>query len=285
MSDRDKKLLVYLGALMILAAAYFLVGRPYLDKTEQLSNEKTQLQIELANKREAFEKQDEYRSGIENANNRIQEIIDKFPADNTDEKSIMFASHAEADIPIWFSQMSFATETQTLVNGEEVQSASDVEQEQLEENVAVAEGEEIPPEEEGGVRGETKESAVGDLIGRDTELGLSYQVEYKDLKKFLEYIRDYKDRLVIKDITLNYSEYSDLVSGNVTLSQYAIVGEGRTLPEVVTSRLLVRTTYSRIPTKADPSSIFWQISHQVSLTNSWAVSARRRLTNSVRTIS
>ena len=50
MSDRDKKLLVYLGALVILAAAYFLVGKPYLDKIDQLSTEKSQLQMELAQK-------------------------------------------------------------------------------------------------------------------------------------------------------------------------------------------------------------------------------------------
>lgn len=234
MSSRDKKLLVYLGALVILAAAYFLIGKPYLDKIDNLSNEKTLLQTELAQKREAYEKQDEYKAGIDNANQRMQEIIDRFPEDNTDEKSIMFASHAEADIPIWFSQMNFAEETQKLINGEEAQSASDAEQKQLEENVAAAEGEEVSVDEEGGSRGETSESAVGDLIGRDTELGLTFQVEYEEFKKFLAYIRDYEDRIVIKDIDVSYSSYSDLVTGTITLSQYAILGDGRELPEVIT---------------------------------------------------
>lgn len=238
MSERDKKLLVYLGALLILAAAYFLVGRPFLDKIDKLSTEKTQLESELAEKRRALENKEMYEQGIADSEARVQEIIDKFPEDNTDEKSIMFASRAEAEIPIWFSQMKFAEETQSLVNGGEVQSASDVEEQQLEENVAAAEGEEVPADEttdeEGGARGETSESRIGDLIGRDTELGLTFQVEYDNFKKFLEYIRDYEDRLVIKDIEVSYSSYSDLVAGTVTLSQYAIIGEGRELPEVVT---------------------------------------------------
>ena len=55
MSDRDKKLLVYLGALIIVAAAYFLVGRPFLDKIDQQSVEKAQLETELSQKREALE--------------------------------------------------------------------------------------------------------------------------------------------------------------------------------------------------------------------------------------
>lgn len=236
MSDRDKKLLVYLGALVILAAAYFLVGRPFLDKIDAQSVEKQQLESELRSKREAYENKDKYQKGIEDSNARIQEIISKFPEDNTDEKSVMFASHAEADIPIWFSQMKFAEEKQSLVGGGDVQSASDVEQQQLEENVAAAEGESGPSEggDNASARGGEHENAVGELIGRDTELGLVFQVEYDDFKKFLAYIRDYKDRLVIKDIEVTYSAYSDLVSGTMTLSQYAVLGEGRQLPEVVT---------------------------------------------------
>lgn len=236
MSDRDKKLLVYLGALIIVAAAYFLVGRPFLDKIDQQSVEKAQLETELSQKREAFEKQDEYKAGIESANAQMQEIIDKFPEDNTDEKSIMFASKAEVDIPIWFSQMKFAEQTEALVNGGEVQSASDVEQQQLEENVAAAEGEEVASDASSapGQEAVTTTSAIGDLIGRDTELGLTFQVEYDDFKKFLAYIRDYEDRIVIKDIDVTYSSLSDLVTGTMVLSQYAILGDDRILPDVIT---------------------------------------------------
>jgi len=239
MSDRDKRLLVYLGALIILAAAYIFVGRPYLDKMDRLSDENTTLRTELSQKREAFDKQGEYKEGIETARTQMQDIIAKFPEDNSDEKSIMFASHAESEIPIWFSQMKFAEETKTLVNGEEIQSASDVEQEQLEANVAAAEGEETPSESSsnGSADGEAESStsAVGDLIGRDTELGLTFEVEYDNFKKFLAYIRDYEDRIVIKDIDVTYSSYSNLVTGTVTLSQYAILGDDRVLPDVVTN--------------------------------------------------
>lgn len=237
MSERDKKLLVYLGALIILAAAYFFVGRPFLDKIDALSTEKTQLEQQLAEKRKALENKAVYEQGIVDSEAKIQEIIDKFPADNSDEKSIMFASHAEADIPIWFSQLRFAEETQTLVNGEEVQSASDVEQQQLEENIEAAEGDEVTEsadvdsEEVTSGRGD---STVGDLIGRDTELGLTFQVEYEEFKKFLAYIRDYEDRLVIKDIDVTYSQMSNLVSGTMVLSQYAILGDNRVLPDIDT---------------------------------------------------
>lgn len=236
MSDRDKKLLVYLGALIILAAAYFLVGKPFLDKIDQLSSEKSQLESELREKREAVENKPVYEQGIADANEKINAIMSEFPEDNSDEKSIMFASHAETDIPIWFSQMRFAEETKNMINGQETESASDVEQAQLEENVAAAEGEATPESgdgapEAGGERGGT---GIADLMYRDTELGLTFECKYDGFKKLLAYIRDYEDRIVIKDIDVSYSDMTGLVSGTMVLSQYAILGPNRELPEVET---------------------------------------------------
>ena len=245
MSDRDKKLLVYLGALLILAAAYFLVAKPYLDKIDQQSSEKMQLEGELKQKRDAFENKATYEQGIIEANNKIQAIIDEFPEDNSDEKSIMFASRAEAEVPIWFNQMKFAEETQNLISGQEgeggeTESASDAEQQQLEENVAAAEGEEVSDsgrgEGEGAPDAGGAEGGAGisDLMYRDTELGLTFETQYDGFKNLLAYIRDYEDRMVIKEIDVTYNDMTGLVSGSMVLSQYALLGPGRILPEVET---------------------------------------------------
>ena len=238
MSDRDKKLLVYLGALIILAAAYFLVGKPFMDKIDVLNDEKPQLEAELRQKREAYENKEQYEQGIEEANTRIQAIIDEFPEDNSDEKSIMFASHAETDIPIWFTQMKFAEETKNMINGQEGESASDVEQAQLEEDVAAAEGE-TAAEGEGGedepeATGSEGEAGISNLMYRDTELGLTFECKYDGFKNLLAYIRDYKDRMVIKDIDVSYNRETGLVAGDLVLSQYAVLGPDRILPEVET---------------------------------------------------
>lgn len=236
MSSRDKKLLVYLGALIILAAAYFLVGRPYLDKIDALSNERAQLDATLREKQEAFNNQEMYKTGVESAHKEIQEIIDQFPEDNSDEKSIMFLHHAEQDIPIWVSKIQFAEETQNMVNGEEVESASDAEQQQLEENVEAAEGEvQETGENDSGRGGETVDKSVLEgLISRDTEIGIEFSSQYEEFKKFLAHIRDYEDRIVIKDVELTYDQYAGLVRGSMVLSQYAVLGEGRVLPDVET---------------------------------------------------
>lgn len=237
MSDRDKKLLVYFGALIILAATYVFVGRPFLDKIDKLSEEKTQLEQELSQKRNAAANKEKYQQDIADAKVRISEIMDQFPEDNSDEKSIMFISHAEADVPIWFNQVKFAEETKNMINGEETDSASDEETATEEEAVAANEGENVEGEQSGdayesGVQ--TQNSFIADLMYRDTEIGLSFETQYDGFKNLLAYIRDYEDRMVIKDLEIQYDALGDLVSGTMILSQYAILGPDRVLPDVET---------------------------------------------------
>ncbi|MCR5473588.1 MAG: hypothetical protein K6F28_00140 [Lachnospiraceae bacterium] len=244
MSDRDKKLLVYLGALIILAGAYFLVGKPFLDKIDTISNEKTQLQSELAAKREAYENKATYEQGIVESDDRIQKILDRFPEDNTDEKTIMFVVNAEKEIPTWVPQINFAEVTENSIAG---QSASDVEAQAAQEAVdAVDEAESgetadsvspesSPMESEEGVSGRGDESgSIRDLVVKDTEIGLKFTSQYDGFKKWLAYLKDYEDRIVIKNIDVTYDPLTELVDGSMVLSQYALLGPGRVLPPVET---------------------------------------------------
>ncbi len=227
MSDRDKKLLIYLGALIILAVAYFLVGKPFLDKLDDVNYEKSQLQNELNEKRDLIARQDEFIKGIEEANAEMQNIIDQFPEDNTDEKSLMFISHAEQDIPAWVAQIKFAETSENSI-----ESASEQEAQAEAEAVAAAEGEEVS--EAAPEAAAVEESALKDLIGRNTEIGLKFMVKYKGFKDWIAYIRDYEDRMVIKEMEVEYDGAADLVEGTMTLSQYALLGPGRELPPVET---------------------------------------------------
>lgn len=246
MSERDKKLLIYVGALVILAAVYFLVGRPYLDKYNELVANKPNLEQTLAAKQEAYNNQGTYRDGIIQATNRIQQIMDMFPEDTADEKSIMFAAHAEEDVPMWFTSIKFADEIQMMINGEPVQSFSDEEEAKAQAQVAAAEdaveGDTAATEGEPAPEGESGQEAanesgnvgVGGIVWRDTEVGLDFQTQYEGFKDYLAYLRDYEDRLVIKTIDLSYNSEVDMVSGTMVLSQYALLGEDRVLPDVVT---------------------------------------------------
>ena len=235
MSDRDKKLLIYLGAVIIVAMAYFFVGRPYLDKLDKVNFEKSELQRELNAKRELVARQDEFISGIEESNAQMQKIIDQFPEDNSDEKSIMFVANAEKEIPTWVGQIKFAEIVESAIKPE---SASEQE--------AQAEAEAVAANEEGSEalseRG-TDENAPGQqesstglsgLMGRNTQLGLKFKSKYDGFKNLMAYVRDYEDRMVISEMEVTYDIVAGIVDGSMTLSQFALLGPGRELPAVET---------------------------------------------------
>lgn len=225
MSERDKKLLIYLGAFLVLAAAYFFVGKPFLDKIDKLTNEKIDLERELSKKEQASQRQDEYIQGIDEAKATFEKYFAEFPADNTDEKAIMFASKAEVEMPMWFSQIKFAEEEKMMINGSEAEGEEAVEA--SETTVDEASTEERSSDESG-----EKTSYLNDLMWRRTDLGLKFAVKYDGFKKFLAYIRDYDERIVIKELECEYE--NGIVKGSVILSQYAILGDDRELPDTVT---------------------------------------------------
>lgn len=227
MSERDKKLLVYLGAVIILAVAYFFVGRPYLDKIDQLTTEREQLEHTLAQKVSAYQKQADYEQGIADAIIEIQDILNKFPENNTDEKSIMFISETESEVAIWFNQVKFAEEVRMMVNSTEqtvdsVESAEQIIAEQQVQN------------QQNNNTGAYK-PVLTNMYWYKADLGLSFQTKYDSFKDYLAYIRDYEDRMIIKEMELSYDELSGMVNGSMVLSQYALLGEGRELLPVETN--------------------------------------------------
>lgn len=233
MSERDKKLLVYLGALLIIAAAYFFVAKPYLDKIDKLNVEKSELSVQLNEKINAISKQEEYKNRIDKSKEDIQKIIDKFPEDTSDEKSIMFVVNTEKDVPIWISNMQFAEDTQGLVSGQE--SASDAEQAALEEKIAANDETYEASESVSSVETvSNNDIGLDNLIGKTTLLNLTYTTNYSGFKNLLAYVRDYEDRMVISDLSVAFNPEVGTISGNIVLSQYAMLSPDRVLAEIET---------------------------------------------------
>lgn len=232
MSERDKKLLVYLGSLIILAAAYFLVGSPYMTKIEELESQKGSIQSELNEKQRAIDMQGEYAEKIESSKNSIRDIVERFPADNPQEKSIMFIYDTEKEIQIKIPQVNFSEATDSAI-GEISMSEEEAAAEQQAVDVA-----EEGNDESGIVAVEAEEQTEIDgiqgLMGKVTQLGINYSTNYDSFKDFIKYIRDYNERMVITSMDVVYEEGK--VSGTMILTQYALTGPGRVLEEVKTGK-------------------------------------------------
>lgn len=224
MSNRDKKLLVYLGTVIILAAAYYLVVSPVLSKIEVMNNHITELEEQLNKLQTIYNSREQYEADIVENQEICNELIAKFPSTITQEDTLVFLDNTEKEVPVTISSVNFGeivTAFGTEASGDAVYEDSP-DEEYSEEKV---ETDRIETNEDG-----SKVISFEDLtrlIGIKQDLTISFAAKYGDFAKFIEYIDANEKRMVLTSFSASYDESSDIVSGSANLSHYAVENYGK----------------------------------------------------------
>ena len=240
MNARDRKILIYLGALVIVALAYFFGVSPMLDKISAQTETNARLEVELRQKLETKANSEVFEQGIKDFNKEFKAILSEFPNGILDEKSLLFIADTESEIPIWLYEVKFATVTddfkKSIGGNDAAQQPAPAPTTEEEQDLGAqpAEGAQptdpaATPTAEQGVKTET---SLEGMYGIDYELGLAYKADYYTLKDFLNHINEYPERMVIKNMEGKYKADTDTIEGTITLSQYAISSPDRPMPNV-----------------------------------------------------
>lgn len=117
-SKRDKKLLIYVGSILLLVLVYFLFYRNMLDSNKKIEREISTLTEECDRLTALSAKAGEYTVETENMNKEISSILLKFPADMREEDSIVYGNTLElfsgmkiSYIGIGTKQLLYSTES------------------------------------------------------------------------------------------------------------------------------------------------------------------------------
>lgn len=213
LSERDKKLLLILVVVIIAAATYFFVVSPLTDATEALETEVAGLQDKNNYLDQLENSREEYVTGAKEFAQKKEEILAKYPSDMLQEASFQFLYNTELLIPMELSMATYGELATTAI------SAAPAEQ------AAPAEGTEAAPAE---TIVEPVTAVITDnLMGISEANDYTYTVGYTEFKDFLKYILDYDNRMVITSLTATYSAETDEMSGNFSMTHYAINGMGR----------------------------------------------------------
>ena len=213
-SARDKKLLVYLIAVSIIAGSYFFVAKPLLDKQAKLNEEISELQQKVTHYTEIYNNMDNYESQIAEAQTKYNETCNKLFGGLNQDNTIMMVKDLENATDVWIARLSFTEED--VVFGEEIADATA-------EGSETTEGAEIAEGTEAAVA-DGSEAAPASMQGVRQDLNIDYAASYDNFKRFIEYIENHDERLFISSINATYSVDSGLVGGSMVLSQYAILG-------------------------------------------------------------
>ena len=232
LSERDRKLLLILVIVIIVCAPYFFVIQPLMDKVDSLGKEISDLNAQVKYREELALMEEEYGKAAEQMAAMETELLSKFPSDLPQEASILFIHNTEQMIPISLYQVAFGDDVAAQVTS--------TAEEQAIEDVEAETGDTTQTEV---IEDNTQTTSLGlGLTGIQTQTRFAYDAGYEEFKDFLKYIADYHDRMVITELEASYSGEMNLVSGNLTLSQYALKGEGRNTVQFLEPNMIQGTT-------------------------------------------
>lgn len=220
LTERDKTLLFILAVICIPCFPYFFAVQPYAEKTHQLENEVKELQMRKNQLLELENRREEFTEGIQQAKESREELLTRFPSQLPQEGSILFLHNTEERIPITLSQVAFEMEEIQIITGNEAAAPEDAAGQTAGGNGEVSQAGEAET-------GSESTAAVSNLAGACAGSQIIYSAGYENLKDFLEFILNYKDRMVISSLNAVYSADMNVVTGNLTLRQYAIKGGDR----------------------------------------------------------
>ncbi len=205
-SDRDIKLIYVVLSLAIILCGYFFGFRKLTAANEQLDDEISKLKTRHATLRTMEKNAKKYSDDTVVYNDNYDKIISRFDTGYSQEYSILFIKELESKVDTWLSQAGLA-QTENIYTFGQVKSTN--------------------PGSEAGV---TVYSS--DYKGYKTVLTLTYQTSYENFKDLIEYINNYKYKCTIDSMSMSYNSESDVVSGALVVSQYAITGKDRKFSNV-----------------------------------------------------
>lgn len=247
-SARDKKLLVYLIAISIIAGSYFFVAKPLLDKQAKLNEEIRELQQKVTHYTDIYNNMDNYESQIAEAQTKYNETCNKLFGGLNQDNTIMMVKDLENATDVWIARLSFTEED--VVFGEENDEAAEG------DVAADATGEVATNDAAEVATADGSEAAPASMQGVRQDLNIDYAASYDNFKRFIEYIENHDERLFISSINATYSVDSGLVGGSMVLSQYAILGTDKEYkaPEINNVTLGTDTIFKTGTTLLAPDS-------------------------------
>lgn len=197
-SNRDKKLLLIVGSILVIVVAYFAINMKLEVLNDKYNAQITKLEKQAKDLEEKTRNEDKYISDTNEYNQETSNILSNYSAGNTRPYVLNFLNTIEQTTGIWLRSVAFQTPATIYTFGTLTPS---------------------------NPTGETNYST--DMKGCSQGLIVSYEGSYEEWKNFISYVNSYFSKNTIDTISASYDEASGVVSGTVTITMYYITGTDR----------------------------------------------------------
>lgn len=192
-SDRDKKIIMFIILLAIILLPIFLFIRPKNQSIKDLDTELVTLNERYDYLKDLYSKKDFYEAETLAFMEKREALIDGYAQGIKQENTILFLRDIELEYPILMATEGFGGYEKTRVTDGYV-------------------------DENGNV--------VGDLTAVVSNTTVSFNCEYDQIVRFLDSVFGNKDKMTVPSINFAYDNAGHFV-GNFVLREYAFEGSGR----------------------------------------------------------
>lgn len=202
MKDNEKKALLFVGIVSVIALPYFFYSKQAKIDTETIKAENDALQTRYDQLLEMNQNREFYLSEIERYNKERDEIIALYPSYIDQAKYTMFLLNTEYSsvtkneetgeyewvYPFRFDSVGYGANMETPISGEEAET---------------------------------------EYVALTNVSTLTYRTYYDGFKYMLEYLMEYEDPMIYRGITADMDRETGVITGTILLAQYAVEGNGK----------------------------------------------------------
>lgn len=234
MSTRDKKLLIVLAGVAVLALTYFFVFSPQADKREQLQIENTNLKSQYSQLSTLAAKADEYSKKTQEMSDAMQTVYDNFPSYLQIENGIMDAVAIEKSTNTTFTELTVADPVAidvTATQADSTDSGTDGSSDSTDSS-------DTATTDSSSTDSSTTDNSTADTSGNNANMRssvsgyqlydvnsiMAFTTEYHGLKSMLEQVIGSTNKKTISSLSVNFDDSTGKLTGELVADSYFLYG-------------------------------------------------------------
>ena len=238
MSTRDKKLLIILAGVAILALTYFLIFIPQSNKRDSLKSENMNLKSQYNQLSALAAKADDYTKKTKDMSDAMQQVYDNFPSYLQIENGIMDAVAIEKSTNTNITELTVGSPTAIDVNnptgeaGTDSSSGSTTDSSNTDSSQSsqTADGNSSQSQTDDGSAagsGTSSGSAKSTVTGYqlyDVSTVMAFKTEYHGLKAMLGEVIGSSQKKTISTLTVSFDDSTGKLTGEMLVDSYFLYG-------------------------------------------------------------
>lgn len=259
LADKDKKVLMILGALVILVLAWFLGYQKFNEQRETVVTENDQLAMEVSQLRAKVSKKAQVEADTEKKNARTEQVLLAYPSELRTQDAINRFDQLEKKVKgLTITTENFTMNQIFFQDGaalEEVvaQNAdSDAQSKDANGGNSTASGNNAQNSTNNTANAATNEAAVADNVqnaqatdtgnytGYRSDVGITFATDYKSLKSVLNFINNYSERMNVSNVNISSDEGSKALQCTMTVQMFSVGGQAKEYKDLTLSGVPLR---------------------------------------------